>query len=338
MAKRNLTKQQKHRIQRIQSERVERAGKRDVKVEDALESGDLGQEQHGLVIAHYGVTLDVESESGHRFRCHKRASLPSLVTGDRVVWRQAVDESGVIVAQIDRDSVLSRPDMRGELKPVAANIDQVIIVVSPAPETPVNLIDRYLVAAHASGIEPVILLNKSDLLDDSHRLSVYLREYQQLGYRTVKTSATESKGLDALNDLMRSRTSIFVGQSGVGKSSLINVLLPEVKTRTAEISDATGKGRHTTTTAVLYHLNCGGQLIDSPGIREFGLWHVSEDQLFYGYPELVNLPGCKFRDCQHTIEPGCQVVLAVKAGEVLERRYQSYVAIRSSLEEVIMRN
>lgn len=338
MAKRNLTKKQKFRIQRIQSERVERAGKRDVKVEEALESGELGHEQQGLVIAHYGVTLDVEAASGETFRCNKRASLPPLVTGDRIIWRQAADKTGVIVAQMDRDSVLSRPDIRGTLKPVAANIDQVIIVVAPAPETPVYLIDRYLVAAHASGIEPIILLNKSDLVADGHRLNTYLSEYQQLGYRTVLTSATEQKGLDALNDLMRNRTSIFVGQSGVGKSSLINVLLPEVQARTAEISDATGKGRHTTTTAVLYHLNCGGQLIDSPGIREFGLWHVSEGQLFGGYPELSDLPGCKFRDCRHTHEPGCQVILAVQSGQVMDRRYQSYIAIRDSLEEVTMRD
>lgn len=338
MAKRNLTKQQKYRIQQVQNEKVERAKKRDKKAEKALELGELSDEIEGLVIAHYGVTLDVEDEDKNRFRCNKRASLPALVTGDLVIWRKAKDDTGVIVALKDRQSVLSRPDTRGALKPVAANIDQIFVVASPSPETPVNLIDRYLVAAHSSDIEPVIVFNKSDLMPEGHKMRQTQKEYQQLGYNTILVSAFDIDGLDPLIKLMQTRTSIFVGQSGVGKSSLINTLLPDVQSRTAEISSATGKGRHTTTTAVLYHIDCGGQLIDSPGIREFGLWHISEDQLHFGYPDIANLDSCRFRDCKHVIEPGCALKKAVEDKVVLERRYKSFLAIRDSLDEVDMRN
>lgn len=337
MAKRNLTKQQLHRIQTIQNEKVARTKKREARVDDVVESGDLGPEVDGLIIAHFGVTVDVEDDNGTRIRCHKRSMIPPLVTGDRVVWRLGKDGTGVVVALHDRRSVLNRPDSRGTLKPVAANIDQIFIVVSPAPETPPNLIDRYLVAAHASDIASVLVFNKRDLITDDHPYADLRREYQALGYDTLSISALQVDGLEPLQKRMANRTSIFVGQSGVGKSSLINVLLPGTESRTAEISVATGKGRHTTTTAVLYHLNTSGYLIDSPGIREFGLWHIDREQLFDGYPELSRLGGCRFRNCQHINEPACRLKEAVETGELLERRYWSYLAIRDSLDEVEMK-
>ncbi len=337
MAKRNLTKQQLHRIRTIQDEKIARTKKRDARVDDVVATGDLGPDTDGLIIAHFGVTVDVEDQEGVRYRCHKRSMLPALVTGDRVIWRLGTDGTGVVVAVRDRISVLNRPDTRGSLKPVAANIDQIFIVVSPAPETPPNLIDRYLVAAHASGIEPVLVFNKSDLMQPGDKYALLQAEYQALGYDTLSISALQISGLKPLRDRMEDRTSIFVGQSGVGKSSLINVLLPGTEARTAEISVATGKGRHTTTTAVLYHLEGAGHLIDSPGIREFGLWHITVDQLYFGYPELSRLGPCRFRNCQHINEPKCRLKEAVSTGELLERRYLSFLGIRDSLDEVEMK-
>ena len=244
---------------------------------------------------------------------------------------------GVVVAQQDRHSVLSRPDPYGKLKPVAANIDQILLVIAPLPEPHANLIDRYLVAAQAVEIEPVILLNKMDLLTADAELQLAMDEllsiYPTLGYRVLHTSIKDS-GMAELHDTLRERTSVFVGQSGVGKSSLVNALLPDADIRVGALSESTQKGTHTTTTAQLLHLTCGGTLIDSPGIREFGLWHMSKEQVERGFREFLPLLGtCKFRDCQHEHEPGCAILAAAESGAVSERRRDSYRRIVASLED-----
>ena len=164
MAKRKLSRQQAWRINKIQQERAERAARRESEAEQVLTAGELGPEREGLVVAHYGTQVAVESEPGDSRRCHIRANIDGLVTGDRVIWCEG-EPTGVVVAQLERDSVLSRPDPYGKLKPVAANIDQIFVVIAPLPEPHANLIDRYLVAAETVAIEPVIVLNKTDLLD-----------------------------------------------------------------------------------------------------------------------------------------------------------------------------
>jgi ribosome biogenesis GTPase len=336
MSKRKLSRQQAWRIEKIQGERAKRAARRDNDAQDALSGGALGPEQEGLVVAHYGTQVAVESAPGISQRCHLRANLEGLVTGDRVVWCEG-DPMGVVVAQRERHSVLSRPDPYGKLKPVAANIDQILLVIAPFPEPHANLIDRYLVAAEVVGIEPVILLNKMDLLAPSPNLRAALDEllsiYPTLGYRVLRTSITDS-GLEELHGALRERTSVFVGQSGVGKSSLVNVLLPDADIRVGALSENTQKGTHTTTTAQLLHLNCGGTLIDSPGIREFGLWHMSKEQVEQGFREFRALLGtCKFRDCQHEQEPGCAILDAMHSGAISATRLDSYRRIVASLEE-----
>ncbi len=337
MAKRKLTRRQSWRIQKIQNERTARAQKKDQNIDRKLDTGELGPEQEGLVISHFGTQVDIEATEGTARgeikRCHMRANLGSIVTGDRVVWRDG-DPLGVIVATLPRHSLLSRPNIQGELRAVAANIDTIVITIAPEPTPFANLIDRYLVAAETVAIEPLILLNKTDLLsaDNQQQLAVLLASYEQIGYRTIRASTKSSDGLDTLKAQLNNRISVFVGQSGVGKSSLINELLPGVDIKVGALSENTLKGTHTTTTARLYHFPDGGDLIDSPGIREFGLWHIDRQALLEGFREFRPFLGhCRFRDCHHEQEPGCALRKALKDGLIQPRRMESYRTILNSL-------
>lgn len=341
MAKRRLSKQQQHRIGKIQEERARRAGKREKAIDAKREAGELGQEQAGLIIAHYGQQLDVEALEGERrgelFRCFVRANIDSLVTGDRVIWCLGDDNVGVIVARQERQTLLQRPDNFGQLKPVAANIDHIVLVIAPEPEPHDNLIDRYLVAGENTDIPAVILLNKADLINDHNRdqLEALLDRYRNIGYPVLKASAHHpDEQDDTITSLVKDRTSVFVGQSGVGKSSIIQTLIPDRELRVGALSESTGKGTHTTTTATLFHLDCGGDLIDSPGIREFGLWHMTTDEIEYGFREIREIIGlCRFRDCRHQSEPGCALTEAASAGRISPERLHSFRRILQTMAE-----
>ncbi|MFQ3228826.1 small ribosomal subunit biogenesis GTPase RsgA [Reinekea sp.] len=341
MSKRKLSRQQQFRIDKVQQERLARAERKHEKIEQTLASDNLSEALDGLVIAHFGATLDIEDAQGNITRCSVRSNLPVLVTGDEVIWHadEKGESQGVIVALKERKSILTRPDYRGKLRPVAANVDRIIIVACPSPRTPVNLIDRYLVATAHDDIQPVILLNKHDLIDQAPEMLTELSQYEALGCETLIASINSNEELQAIKTLVADGNSVFVGQSGVGKSSIIAALLPGEDIRIGEISEATGKGRHTTTTAKIYHIPSGGQLIDSPGIREFGLWHITEDDLDKGFPDVTDhAQYCKFNNCTHTHEPKCAVKLAVDEGQLLARRLNSYLSIRDSIDEVTMRS
>ena len=342
MAKRRLNKQQQFRIKKIQEERAARAARKEKAVQQQAEAGELGQEQEGLIIAHYGQQLDVEGLEGEYrgavVRCFVRANIDSLVTGDRVIWRPGRNESGVIVARCDRDNLLQRPDNFGALKPVAANIDHIILVLAAEPEPHDNLIDRYLVASEITDIPAVILLNKTDLITDQNRdhLDALLARYEALGYEVVRTSAAASGDQPApeVEALVKDQTSVFVGQSGVGKSSIIQTLMPNEEIRVGAVSESTGKGVHTTTTARLFHLPIGGDLIDSPGIREFGLWHMTPAEIEYGFREIRDEIGhCKFRNCRHLGDPGCAIDAAADAGKISPERLKSFHRILLDMAE-----
>ena len=338
MTKRKLTRRQQWRIEKIQGERTVRATKRDQQADDTLGESDLGPEQHGLIITHFGMQVVVEASEGDsaglQQRCHFRSNLGSLVTGDKVVWR-AGNPLGVVVAVLPRTSALQRPDPHGDMKTVAANIDRIIIVVAPYPEPHANLIDRYLVAASAIDIEPVLLINKTDRIDETTRDKInYLEKtYRDLGYEVLLVSTKNGTGLEDFREYLTHFTSVFVGQSGVGKSSLINALLPESNLRVGGLSDRQ-LGTHTTTSATLIHFPGGGQLIDSPGIREFGLWHMEEDDVLEGFVEFRPFLGhCKFRDCSHRHEPGCAVLAALESGKISATRMDSYRYILRTINE-----
>ncbi|MDP2547583.1 small ribosomal subunit biogenesis GTPase RsgA [Oceanobacter sp. 4_MG-2023] len=342
MAKRKLTKKQSWRIAKIQEEKAQRAQQKEAVISDQLNAGELGDEMHGQVIAHFGAQVEVEDNDRNTYRCFLRANLGSLVTGDKIVFRPAPANAqgvnqGVVEMVQPRDSELSRPNPYNEIKPVAANIDFIVLVIAPEPHAHANLIDRYLVAAENCHIEPIILLNKTDLLDDLSlfHLEPLLQRYADLGYRILQVCANEPESLGELKEFLNDRVSVFVGQSGVGKSSLIGTLLPGEELKVGPLSENTRKGKHTTTTARLYHFPAGGDLIDSPGIREFGLWHMSEDDVLYGFRELRALTGhCRFRDCHHESEPGCALLQAVDEELISQERFISYKRIVETLSEL----
>ncbi len=335
MAKRRLSRRQVQRMEKAQSDRFARANERATHTAvDVPEGDDL---QPGAVTAQLGSRVDVvpEGETTAR-RCHVRANVGTVATGDEVLWQPletpTADAEGVVVAVKPRRSALERPDDRGRVRVVAANVDQMMIVMAPSPPTPLNLVDRYLVAAAAAGIQPLLVLNKADLLTENDDWQEALALYKELGFNTCRVSAQKG-GVSALQPFLAGQTSVLVGQSGVGKTSLVNALLGRDDLATQAVSDSTGKGLHTTTAARRYDLPGGGYLVDSPGIREFGLGVVATEAVAGGFPEILeHAAGCRFRDCRHRSEPGCAVLAAIEGGQVSPRRLDSYHRIIESME------
>lgn len=337
MSKNKLSKGQQRRVQANHQRRLKNATS-GVEWEDP----QLGEPQEGIIISRFGKHADVKANDGSLRRCNIRRTISSLVTGDWVVWRAGIDSisgvSGIIEAVHERRSVLTRPDFYDGVKIIAANIDQIVIVSSILPELSSNIIDRYLVACETLEVEPLIVLNKIDLLDAEGRefVNKVMQVYHHIGYRVLQVSSFTGEGMPEFEQLLAERISIFAGQSGVGKSSLLNTLLPEAEANISVglVSDGSGLGQHTTTAARLYHFVHGGDVIDSPGVREFGLWHLEPEQITHGFIEFRPYLGhCKFRDCKHGNDPGCAIREAVEKGEIAKERFENYHRILESMTD-----
>lgn len=327
MPKRRLTRRQTSHVHRIQQRRLARARQRAEESHDSLNDQPLSQERIGRVIANFGASLVVENDIGESTRCVPRANLALLVSGDRVVYQTTPGGEGVVTALVPRETLLTRPDSSGQSKPLAANINRIVIVAAVQPEMDLFLLDRYLVAAELFAIPPLIIVNKIDLADaDTLRhLRDQTRYFEEMGYPRRFVSTKREHGLDELFAELAGHTSIFVGQSGVGKSSLIKAVIPDQEIRIGTLSEASGQGRHTTTTTMLYHLPTGGEVIDSPGVREFGLFETDPQRIASGFQEFHSLLGkCRFRDCRHKAEPGCALRAAAEEGRIDPRRLESY--------------
>jgi ribosome biogenesis GTPase len=323
MARRRLSDQQKARIAKIQERRRLRA---ETQAEAQLATAERAQ-QRGRVVIRHGRSLVIRSADGDSVHAMFRANLGEVVCGDRVVWQQTGDGDGVVVAVTPRSTSLSRPDATGQEKAIAANISQLVVVLATQPEPAGYLLDQYLVAAERIGVRGLICLNKCDLLDAEARQAFIQRyaHYAAIGYPVIEVSAKREHGLAPLRASLRGHTSILVGQSGVGKSSLINALLPEQAVAEGALSDATGLGRHTTSAATLYALDSGGDLIDSPGVRSFRLGDISRSELAQGFREFTPyLAQCRFHNCAHLNEPGCAIAAAAERRQIHPQRLANY--------------
>ncbi len=291
----------------------------------------------GRVLRVQGLLSIVRDERGAIFECAIRRVLKTLATDQRhvvaagdIVWFRPEGASEGIIERVEpRRGLVSRTS-RGRQHVLVANVDQLVIVMSAAePRLKPNLIDRFLVTAEKGGIRPLICINKIDLVEPADFMPL-VGVYAQLGYETLLVSAVTGTGVDRLRECLAGEESVVTGQSGVGKSSLLNAVEPGLQLRVQTVSEETQKGRHTTTTAELIPLSFGGYVVDTPGIRQFQLWDVIPEEVAGFFRDLrPYVSRCRFPDCTHTHEDDCAVKDAVADGWIDARRYESYVQIRA---------
>ena len=277
----------------------------------------------GLVVARHRRHVTVEDDSGARQICQIQKRSLDPVVGDAVTWEPTTG-GGVVTELQRRHTVLERIDKRGRPEAVAANLTQLLVVAAPEPAADWFVVDRYLAGAALANIDAVVVFNKVDVGAASEALDAY----RHAGYATCVTSARSGAGIPELASHMSEQSNAFVGQSGVGKSSLINAILGVQAQSVSALSNKGGHGRHTTSTAMLYRLATGGLLIDSPGVRNFAPHITDPAQLEKGYREFAPYLGtCRFDNCRHVAEPGCAIKEAIETGAVSARRYESYVGL-----------
>ena len=287
------------------------------------------------VVAAFGRHLLVRDGESRELKARPSGRRLSIVCGDRVrCERDRAHDEVLIVEVLPRRSLLARANLRGESEPVVANITQLIVVIAPVPEPDFFVVDRYLCAATAAGLFGRIAVNKSDL--ETNKVdSAELAALAGAGYSHVSCSARVGDELANLRALLTGAVSVLVGQSGVGKSSLVRALLPGVVVETDSLMREE-EGRHTTTASRAYSLDTGGTLIDSPGVRDFAPAIDQLDPKTLGFPEVAQrAPDCRFLDCRHMQEPGCAVSGAARTGEMSPRRYESYRRLRRRYEELL---
>ncbi len=281
------------------------------------------------VVECFGRRVIVElAESGERVPAEMFGKRLSCVCGDEVAVRDASQAGDVprVVEIKSRRALFARTDSRGRTEPLAANLSLLAVIVAPEPPPDPFITDRYLAGAAYAGVASLVVVNKADLPsaqdDEFARL---MDEYRQAEYRVVALSARDAATIEPLRDHLRERTTMFVGQSGVGKSTLTNQLAPASARATRELSGSTQEGRHTTVSTALFRLPGGGELIDSPGVRDYAPPLLEDAEIQVGWPEILRrAPACRFNNCLHLREPGCAVTAAVAANELSPRRYESY--------------
>jgi ribosome biogenesis GTPase len=274
-----------------------------------------------LVVAAYGKRYGVELDDGRQISCVTRGKKNDLACGDQVQIKLTDANEGVVEKFLPRTSLLYRSNAYRS-KMLAANVTQVVIVLATTPSFYEALLNRCLIAAEATGINALIVLNKCDLADNSEALKS-LQRYTDLGYQVLPLSAKQD--ISPLRKWLQGNTSVLVGQSGMGKSTIVNALLPDLNVRTREVSEVLDSGKHTTTAAHLYHLDAHSHLIDSPGLQEFGLSHLTTERLEHAFAEFRPFLGkCRFQNCRHIKEPDCAISGAVADGKVSGERLAYY--------------
>ncbi len=281
-------------------------------------------EPEPLVVATYSRRMRLLLPDGRNVDARIKGKRLKPVCGDRVEAGPIPGESDWLITAIcERRNELTRPNLRGKVEVLAANIDKLLVMAAPAPEPEWAIVDRYLCAAELINASAAVVFNKSDLAAESS-VDEILNDYARIGYPTVRCSAKSGRNMDAVAELLRDGISIIVGQSGVGKSSLINRLLGDDRLRVAAISDKSGEGRHTTVNSAMLQLPGGGAVIDSPGVRDYAP-ALQPDEIVVGYREIAaSSQACRFANCRHLREPGCAVKAAVDNGTISKRRYDSY--------------
>lgn len=286
--------------------------------------------EDGLIVAAHGRHYAVELSNAELLHCYPRGRRNVYACGDVVEIERSGDRQGTINSVHPRSSLLYRSD-RHRQKIIAANVTLAVFVVAARPAFNEDLLMRCLIACEQQKITAVIVLNKTDLVEESARAATQLALYGELGYTLVPLSA--KKDISPLEYVLRNHRSVVVGQSGMGKSTIVNALIPQAGARTAEISQALDSGKHTTTSAQLYHLDAESSIIDSPGLQTFGLMHLSQSELVESFREFKPFVGhCRFDDCRHTVEPGCAVIAAVGRDEIDPRRWNAYTSLAADLE------
>ncbi len=339
MAKRKLSIQQQRRIASQQNNKIK---------DDDLQL-DESSTQTARVISHHGrqlyAEIDNPGKAPSKIKCKIRQNLGDIACGDYVIVQQALAPDGtapsgepqnVVIAVKQRTNLLVKTGFGGVAKPVAANIGQLVIVTSLKPKPNPYLIDRYLIAAENLPAKALIIINKIDLLDDKTKQGIedLTALYQSIGYRVISTSIKQNIGLQETSDALSNTTSILVGLSGVGKSSIVKSILPKEEIKIGETSEATGEGKHTTTVSALYHLKCNGIIIDSPGVRDFTPINNSLDEISNGFVDIRKFIGaCKFSNCSHKNEPECALKQAVIDGQLNEQRFNNYLRLIEEFNE-----
>ena len=281
------------------------------------------------VIESFGRRVIVETKDGMRRPAELFGKRLTCVCGDEVEVREPSQSSGdvaKVVSVLPRRSLFVRTDSRGRTEPLAANLTLLIVIIAPVPEPDLYIVDRYLAGAALAGISGALVVNKSELPGAAEpEFQAGVSDYERAGYTVLRLSAKDDPSVEPIRALLAGASGMLVGQSGVGKSTLTNRLAPESERATRSLSDSTGEGRHTTVSTALFRLPGGGELIDSPGVRDFAPPPVEDAMVQVGWPEFLKLaPQCRFNNCLHVREPGCAVLAALAEKNVSARRYESY--------------